>query len=60
MEEKKIEPGTVCDKIVKSFLDQMATTKGFEEIAGRLEGAILNKKPTESLIRSALFEEEVS
>jgi len=60
MEEKKLEPGTVCDKIVKTFLDQLAATKGFEEIADRLEGAILNKKPTEATIRSALFEEEVS
>ncbi len=59
MSDTITEAGTVCDKIVKSFLNQLATIEGFEEIARRLEGAILNKKPTEALIRSALFEEKV-
>lgn len=60
MQEKKPEPRTICDKIVKNFLDQLAVTKGYEAIAGRLEKAILNEKLTEATIRSALFDEEVS
>lgn len=60
MQEKKPEPRTVCDKIVKTFLDQLIVTRGCEEIAGRLEEAILNEKPTEAAIRSALFNEEIS
>ncbi len=60
MEQNKISSGKVCDKIVKIFLERLAETQGLEEVAGRLEAAIANKKPTEASIRSALFEEEIS
>ncbi|HEU5047055.1 MAG TPA: hypothetical protein VFT64_04345 [Rickettsiales bacterium] len=60
MVDSNIEPGTVCYKIIKTFLDEIAGTTGFEKVAGKLEEAILDQKPTEALIRAALFDEEIS
>jgi hypothetical protein len=60
MSDGKTESGTVCDKIVRTFLDQLAAVTGFEEIAGKLEDAILDNKPSENSIRTALFDEDVS
>jgi len=60
MERENTERSTVSDRIIKTFLESLLKEKGYEEIAQRLEEAILENKPTEASIRSALFDEEVS
>lgn len=58
MKPNPTDPKTISDRIIKTFIDQLSARGDFEKIAQKLEKAILDKYPSEQLIRAALFDEE--
>jgi hypothetical protein len=60
MNDKSQTAVTVSDKIINSFVKKLATEKGFEEVAARLQTTLFTGKISDATIRSALFEDDVS